>query len=171
MRNKLALIIALAGFAVVTALGVGMAGADSAAELGSGDAVGAPPAVSPEATEVVPQCENGLDDDEDGLVDLEDPDCTEPGDPEEAPETVESVEPAPAPSPSPTPGVPAQPAPETTPSEAAGGVESGSSLNAAEAPEAGGVTRNQGLNGSGGGTGVGAGGGVTAPPATGGVQP
>ena len=30
MRNKLALIIALAGFAVVTALGVGLAGADSA---------------------------------------------------------------------------------------------------------------------------------------------
>ncbi|HEX3242812.1 MAG TPA: lytic murein transglycosylase [Solirubrobacterales bacterium] len=171
MRNKLALIIALAGFAVVTALGVGMAGADSASELGGGDAVATPPSLSPEATEVVPQCENELDDDEDGLVDLEDPDCTEPGDPEEAPEATEPTEPAPAPSPSPTPGAPVEPAPESTPSEPSSGVESGSSLNAAEAPEAGGVTRNKSIDGAGPGTGVGAGGGVTAPPATGGVQP
>ncbi|HEY1355634.1 MAG TPA: hypothetical protein VGF09_04900, partial [Solirubrobacterales bacterium] len=99
MRNKLALIIALAGFAVVTALGVGMAGADSAAELGSSDALGAAPALSPEAAEI-PQCENEIDDDEDGLVDMEDPDCTEPSDPEEAPEPVEQE---PSPSPSPTP--------------------------------------------------------------------
>ena len=172
MRNTLALIIALTGFAVVTALGVGMAGADSAAELGGSDAVGGAPAASPELTEL-PQCENGIDDDEDGLVDLEDPDCAEPTDPEEAPAAPEpepetETEPAPIPAPAP----PAQPAPEPAPGQSAGGVETGSSLNAAEAPEAGGVTHNQGLDGrGGGGVGIGAGGGITAPPATGGVQP
>ncbi len=170
MRNKLALIIALAGFAVVTAFGVGMAGADSAAELGGSDALGTPPAVGTETAEV-PQCENGIDDDEDGLVDMEDPDCTEPTDPEESPEPVEA-EPEPEPSPSPTPAPPAPPAPESTPAQpATGKVEAGSSLNAAEAPEAGGVTRNTGLNGTEGGTGIASGGGVTAPPATAGVQP
>ena len=169
MRNKLALIIALAGFAVVTALGVGMAGADSAAELGGSDALGTPPAVGTEAAEI-PQCENEIDDDEDGLVDSEDPDCTEPTDPEESPEPVE--EPAPTPAPSPTPAPPVQPAPEPTPAQpATGRLETGSSLNAAEAPEAGGVTHNQSLDGTGGGAGIGAGGGITAPPATGGVQP
>jgi hypothetical protein len=166
MRNKHALIIALAGFAVVTALGVGMAGADPELELGGGDAISAPPAIGPALGEV-PQCENEVDDDEDGLVDLEDPDCDEPTDPEESPA---KPEPAPAPAPSPTPNPSPQPAPESGPT-AVGGVEPGAALNAAEAPDAGGVTRNQGLDGSGGGTGVGAGGAVTAPPATGGVQP
>ncbi|HEY1356521.1 MAG TPA: peptidoglycan DD-metalloendopeptidase family protein, partial [Solirubrobacterales bacterium] len=79
--------------------------------------------------------------------------------------------PSPTPLPSPTPGTPVQPAPEEAPGQPGAGVESGSSLNAAEARTAVGVTRNQGLNGSAGGAGVGAGGGVTAPPATAGVQP
>ena len=52
MRNKLALIIALAGFAVVTALGVGLAGADSAPELGGRDAIGVTPATGPALGEV-----------------------------------------------------------------------------------------------------------------------
>src|SRR5262245_59909523 len=99
MRNKLALILALAGFAVVTAFGVGMAGADSAAELGSSGAVGATPEAAPEVAELT-QCENGIDDDEDGLVDLEDPDCTEAADPEEAPAP---AEPEPEPEPAPVP--------------------------------------------------------------------
>ena len=72
MRNKLALIIALAGFAVVTALGVGLAGADSAADLGGGDAITVTPATGPALNEV-PECENELDDDGDALVDMEDP--------------------------------------------------------------------------------------------------
>ena len=142
MRNKLALIIALSGFAAVTALGVGMAGADSAGELGSGNAVEAAPGITTEGTEVIPQCENGIDDDEDGLVDMEDPNCTEPGDPVEGPEPGEP-EPAPAPSPSPTPaptpGTPVEAAPETGPSRPSTGVQAGSSLNAAEAPEAAGA--------------------------------
>ena len=140
MRNKLALIIALSGFAAVTALGVGMAGADSAAELGGGNAVEAAPGIATEGTEVIPQCENGIDDDEDGLVDMEDPNCTEPGDPVEGPEPAEP-EPAPAPSPSPTPaptpGTPVEAAPETGPSRPSTGVQAGSSLNAAEAPKPG----------------------------------
>ena len=150
-----------------TALGVGLAGADPAAELGGGDAIGVAPATGP-ALDEVPECENGLDDDGDVLVDMEDPDCVEPTDPEERPVPVEP-ESAPAPAPAPAPAEPT--APEPAPSEPSAKIESGSSLNAADAPGAGKVTRNRGLDGSGGGTGIGAGGAVTAPPATAGVQP
>jgi hypothetical protein len=173
MRNKLALIIALSGFAVVTALGVGMAGADSTTELGGSTAAGSAPAAEPEPTEL-PQCENGIDDDGDGLVDMEDPDCTEPTDPEEAPATPEpkpEPEAQPEPPSIPVPPPPAQPTTESTPAQPAGGIQNGSSLNAAEAPAAPGVTHNKALNGASGGTGIGSGGGTTAPPATAGVQP
>jgi hypothetical protein len=167
MRNKLALIIALAGFAVVTALGVGLAGADSALELGGSDAIGVTPATGPALGEV-PECENELDDDNDALVDMEDPDCAEPTDTEENPAPAEP-EAEPAPSPAPAPAEP--PAPQSAPTVAGAKLENGSSLNAADAPNAGGVTHNQELDGSGGGSGIGAGGAVTAPPATAGVQP
>ena len=77
MRQKLALIIALAGFAVVTAFGVGMAGADPWAGLSEGQATQGlsttPSLVTPPNEK--PACSNGVDDDEDGLIDLEDPDC------------------------------------------------------------------------------------------------
>ncbi len=169
MRNKLALIIALAGFAVVTALGVGLAGADSAPELGGSDAIGITPGSGPALGEV-PECENELDDDNDGLVDMEDPDCLEPTDTEENPAPAEpEAEPAPAPSPAPAPAAPT--APEIAPAVADANLKNGSSLNAADARDAGGVTHNQELDGSGGGSGIGAGGGIAAPPATAGVQP
>jgi hypothetical protein len=101
MRQKLALIIALAGFAVVTALGVGMAGADPSAGLGDSQAANGLTTTSTLPSPAQPPaCANGVDDDEDGLTDLEDPDCesasdkTEEAEPEtEAP--AESTAPAP----------------------------------------------------------------------------
>jgi len=154
MRQKIALIIALAGFAVVTAFGVGMAGADRSAGLGENRAangiVSGPALPSAE----VPACSNELDDDEDELVDDEDPDCESPADPSEEPEPPTAEE-EPQQSES-----PAQP-------KRGGKVESGDALDAAEAPEAEprGVKRNESI---GGGT---QSGGVVAPKATAGDQP
>jgi len=153
MRQKLALTVALAGFAVVTALGVGMAGADPSTGLGEGRTAngiaGAPTLPAPAA----PQCSNEADDDGDGTVDLEDPDC------ESAADASEEAEAPPADETT-TPSTP-QPQPGTEARE-------GSGLDASEAPagESGGVTRNQSL----GGASV-RGGGVSAPSATAGVQP
>jgi murein DD-endopeptidase MepM/ murein hydrolase activator NlpD len=152
MRQKLALIIALAGFAVLTALGVGMAGADPSAGLGENQAangiVTAPALPSVQA----PACGNELDDDGDGLADLEDPDCESASDPDE-----EAEAPAPA---------EAEPAPPAEP-QAGGKPRSGTGLDAADAPDddRDGVKRNQSL---GGGS---ESGGVLAPSATGGDQP
>ncbi|HSR93501.1 MAG TPA: lytic murein transglycosylase [Solirubrobacterales bacterium] len=157
MRQKLALTIALAGFAVVTALGVGMAGADPSAGLGDNQSAnGIVPALP---TAQAPACSNGTDDDGDGLVDLEDPDC------ESASDTSEKTEvPAPAATPAPTEAEAEAEAPKP-----AAKVQSGASLNAAEAPDesGGGVQRNQSL----GTSNAPSGGGVSAPSATAGVQP
>jgi hypothetical protein len=150
MRQRLALIIALAGFAVVTALGVGMAGADPSADLGDGQTANGlttAPAFPPAA----PACANEGDDDGDELVDLDDPDCESASDTteeSEAPTTSEPEEPTPvAPKPS--------------------GVQAGGDLDASEAADelAGGVQRNQSL---GAGTRSGA---ISAPSATAGDQP
>ncbi|HEX8689295.1 MAG TPA: lytic murein transglycosylase [Solirubrobacterales bacterium] len=154
MRHKLALTIALAGFALATALGVGMAGAEPNADLGQGRTLEptatapAPPAPEVPAT----ACANGVDDDGDGQVDLGDPDCTGGSDPDEAGSAVEAE---------------AVPAPDSE--EAPEDVESGDSLDAADATSAGGegVTRNEGLASPGDATG----GGVSAPRATAGDQP
>jgi murein DD-endopeptidase MepM/ murein hydrolase activator NlpD len=154
MRDKLALILALAGFAGITALGVGIAGAEPGPGL-EGSSAADPLASGPIPAEETPACANEADDDGDGLTDGDDPDCAEPPDTDEAPE------PSPAPS--------AEGAPEENGSIAPGKLESGSSLDAADARPRG-VTRNQGVGGSGGG-GVGPGGAVTAPPATAGDQP
>jgi hypothetical protein len=153
MRQKLALIIALAGFAVVTALGVGMAGADPSTGLGDSQAAGGLTTTSTLPYAQPPACANGVDDDEDGLTDLEDPDCESASDKTEEPEAE----------------APTEPTPPTTEGEprTAGKVQSGASLNASEAGGEsgnGGVKRNQSL---GGGT---ESGGVTAPSATAGDQ-
>jgi len=153
MRQTLALIIALTGFAVVTALGVGMAGGGPPTGLGGRQAARgltttpALPAAQP------PACANEVDDDEDGLTDLEDPDC------ESASDRTEEAE-------AEAPAEPTAPAAEEE-SRAGGKVQSGASLAASEASDksgSGGVQRNQSL---GGGT---ESGGVTAPSATGGDQ-
>jgi Transglycosylase SLT domain/Peptidase family M23 len=143
MRHKLALIIALAGFALVTAFGVGMAGADPEAELGESRATSplgsaeALPSAQPSA------CANGVDDDEDGTIDLEDPDCDAGEESEgEAGEqkTGEGAEPK---------------------------LETGSTLDAGKAESEEGARRNETIEPPG----TTAGGGLTAPSATAGDQP
>jgi hypothetical protein len=154
MRQKLALIIALAGFAVVTALGVGMAGADPSTGLGDSQAASGLTSAPALPSAQAPACANGVDDDEDGLTDLEDPDCESASD---KTEEAEAETEAPAES--------NAPAAEEEP-RAGGKAQSGASLNASEASDesGGGVQRNQSLDG---GT---ESGGVTAPSATGGDQ-
>ncbi len=162
-RNKLALTIALASFGVVTALGVGFAGADDATTTTgtalSTEATTAPLTTAPDPT--APACSNGIDDDHDGLIDAEDSDCSSPADTSEEPEasgeasTNESVA-APAPSSTPT---------ETTTAKQAPGFKTGASIHAG----GNGVHHNQPLGDSSGGRGGNAG-GVTAPSATAGIQ-
>ncbi len=156
MRQKLALIIALAGFAALTALGVGMAGADPSTGLGDSQTANGLTTVPVLPAAQPPACADEADDDGDGLVDLEDPDC------ESASDTSEEAS-------GPVPSEPnASPESEDQdPAEAGGGVHGGTGLNAGEAADeqTGGVRRNQSL---GGGT---ESGGVKAPSATAGVQP
>jgi len=151
MRQRLALTIALAGFAVVTALGVGMAGADPSTGLGDEQTANGLTTVPAFPSAAPPACANEADDDGDALVDLDDPDCESASDTTEEPEapaTAESEEPTPA-------------APKD------GGVQAGSGLDASEAADepAGGVRRNQGLGGGA------SGGAISAPSATAGDQP
>ena len=145
MRDKLALTIALASFAVVTALGVGFAGAEGLSDAEDLGGSGAP------SLEASSQCANGIDDDGDGLVDAEDPGCLSSNSASEdpsaqagAPEEGSSVE---APSEPPTKG----------------GVREGATIHAG-----GDVHRNQQLGFQGGGGGHS--GGVSAPSATAGIQ-
>jgi murein DD-endopeptidase MepM/ murein hydrolase activator NlpD len=151
MRNKLALTIALASFGVVTALGVGFAGAD---QLSGTEATG-PSTVAPTLTETTqPACSNQVDDDGDGLVDGEDPDCSSPADPSEgstppatATETGSSIE-----------------APPSSTAATESGFQAGTPIG-----PGGGAHRNQPIGDSSGGGGNS--GGVSAPSATAGVQP
>ncbi len=150
MRNKLALIIALASFAAVTALGAGIAGASSVSGIGNGLTVDQVSIVSPVSTARTPTCTNGVDDDRDELVDGADPDCSSPTGTGEAPPAGSKTEP-----------------PQDSRS-GAGQVQVGTTLDAADGVSATTeeVKRNQGL----GGPGSDASGGVTAPSATGGDQ-
>jgi murein DD-endopeptidase MepM/ murein hydrolase activator NlpD len=145
MRQKLALITALVGFAVITALGVGMAGADPSTGLGESRATNGITTSPAFPSAQPPVCANAVDDDGDGLADLEDPDC------ESASDTTEEAE---------------EPAPATAEPEVEEEVQSGTDLDASEAADdTGGAQRNQSL---GGGT---SSGGVDAPSATAGDQP
>ena len=159
MRNKLALIIALASFGVVTALGVGFAGAEELSTT-SGEAttpLGTTPVV-PAATP--PACSNEVDDDGDGLVDMEDPNCESPQD--------NSEEPTPPASPTSNSSVEAPPVAAPAPAEApkqGGGFKSGASIGSGGAN----VHHNESLGDASGG-GENSGGGATAPSATAGVQ-
>src|SRR5665811_579753 len=146
MRQKIALIIALAGFAVITAVGVGMAGADPSAGLGQNQAANGIVSAPALPSAKVPACSNELDDDEDELVDADDPDCESPADPSEEPEAEALQQPEDT-------GSPAQP-------KRGGKVESGDALDAAQAPEAKPhrVERNESIGG-------GQSGGVVAPKA------
>jgi len=149
MRHKLALTMALAGFAAITALGVGFADAEA---LPSTTETTAPLSTTPTIATPPPACSNGVDDDGDGLVDSADPDCTSPEGTSEEGEATSGA----------TSGSPVE-APETQPSGTGGGVKAGATVDAGSA----GVHHNQSLGGPGGGTTPS--GGVTAPSATAGV--
>ena len=158
MRAKIALIVVLASFLALSALGVGMAGADSLAE---GETAG-PAAATTTAVPALqaPACANGVDDDADGLIDLEDVDCTSPA----------GISEAPVPSGEASPGSPVPaPAPETPEPARAGGLERGSTIDG-DSGGSPGVVRNQSLGDASGGNG--SDGAVDAPSATGnGDQP
>jgi Transglycosylase SLT domain len=152
MRTKFALLLAIASFLAVTALGTALAGADPLAESD---------AVDPTTTTAVPSlqappCANGVDDDGDGLADEEDADCESPEDTSEAGSlpapAAEEAAPIPAPAPPPSP------APDKA------GVEKGSAIDGGGAGK-GGVSRNDVLGDASGGGSTGA---VTAPSANGG---
>jgi hypothetical protein len=154
MRHKLALTIALASFGVVTALGVGFAGADEPSGETSETTA---PLVTPAAPVTKPACANEVDDDGDGLTDAEDTDCasstdaSEEGEAPTGPTTNSSVE-APA-------------APPTSTGKN-GDFETGTTIGGGGNA----VHRNETLGDASGGGGGNSGGGVSAPPATGGVQ-
>jgi len=162
-RNKLALTIALAGFGAVTALGVGFAGAEDTTTTATApgtEATSVPLTTAPNPT--APACSNGIDDDHDGLIDAEDPDCASPADTSEEPEaggeasTNEGVE-APPPTSTST---------QTTSAQQGGGFKTGSSINGGGDA----VHHNQTLGDASGGHGGNSGGGPHAPSATAGVQ-
>jgi murein DD-endopeptidase MepM/ murein hydrolase activator NlpD len=161
MRNKLALTIALASFALATALGVGLAGAEPGTTESTLPQVSTPALPSSPAIPL-PACSNSLDDDGDGLVDVNDPDCL--NDPNGI-----SEEPAPGAPPAEVEASPVEAPGPTAPGQS---LEVGSSLDAGKAADTDGkkVVENQSLGGSAGG-GSAIGGGVSAPPATAGVQP
>ncbi len=157
MRAKIALLVVLASFLALSALGVGMAGADPLTEGAATE-----PSAATTTTAIpslqAPACANGLDDDADGLVDLADPDCTAPTGTSEAPV---------APS-APTAATPV-PAPEAAPTapHKESNVEKGATIDGSNAAGgSAGVTHNEDLGDVSGG--AGSGGGVKAPSATGG---
>jgi len=163
MRSKVASIFAaLAGFMAITAVAAALAGAEPVSESS---------AVLPTTTTTTgipslqaPACANGLDDDEDGLVDMEDPDCEAPEDTTEVPPASPVAPPATeegeeVAAPAPTPG-PEQQAPQ-------GGIKHGSEIGSSGTTGSGakkGATRNDELTAPGGSNS----GGTTAPGANGG---
>jgi hypothetical protein len=152
MRNKLALTIALASFGVVTALGVGFAGAEET------PGTTAPEATAPLSTAPgeLPACANGIDDDADQLIDGDDPACESPtGTSEEPPSAAETQ---------PTSGDGVAAPSAAPPAKARDDFEPGATIDGSV-----GVKRNENLGDASGGQG-GGGGGVSAPSATGGVQ-
>jgi hypothetical protein len=162
MRNKLALIIALASFGLVTALGVGFAGAD---EVTTEAAETLPPASAPVAP--APACSNEIDGDGDGLADSEDPNCESLVDESEEGETAEAPSSPPAagnPGATNNSSVEAPPATEA-PAEKHGGVKAGTTIGS----EGDSAHHNKSLGDVSGGAGN-SGAGTTAPSATGGVQ-
>jgi hypothetical protein len=156
MRNKIALIVALASFLAVAALGTGLAGADPFSEA----AKGLSPATTTTAIPSLqaPACANGLDDDKDGLVDMEDPGC-------ESPEDNDETDPVPAtPTPSEGEAIAGPPAPAPPPANNHGGVEEGSPIGGVA--QSGTLEHNSNLGDASGGRGNS--GGVQAPGANGG---
>jgi hypothetical protein len=154
MRTNFALLLAIASFLAVTALGTALAGAQPLSES---------TAVDPTTTTAVPSlqapaCANGLDDDGDGLADQDDPDCEVPEDTSEAPSPPAPSEQEATPIPTPAPASPAPGPSKDT------GLEEGTAIEGGGSGKTG-VTRNEVLGDSSGGGNSGA---VTAPSANGG---
>jgi Transglycosylase SLT domain/Peptidase family M23 len=153
MRTKLASILAaLAGFLAITAVAAALAGAEP---LSESTAVSPSPITTTAVPSLqAPACANGLDDDGDGLTDVEDPDCEAPEDTTEVPPATPPSEPSesePLSAPTPTPG-----------DQPEGGVKQGSEIGGGGA--GGGATRNDELAAPGGA----GNGGISAPSANGG---
>ncbi|MFT3865890.1 MAG: lytic murein transglycosylase [Solirubrobacterales bacterium] len=189
MKTKLALTLALAAFLALAAAGgataalpfasvtetvlPGLAGSSSSGEAGvseSQSTSSSSTATDSGSSATTPQCSDGIDNDGDGLIDMEDPDCSSPSDTTEGPETSTSGS---------SSGSSAEASTSTSASSEGGAgkskkdekVHRGESLEEQVEPVVrGGVTRNEDLgDSSGGGK---AGGGLTAPSATGGgTQP
>jgi murein DD-endopeptidase MepM/ murein hydrolase activator NlpD len=189
MRSKLALILALTAFLALAVVGSATAALPLASVtetllpgLGSSESTGSSPSPSTTTTPstgstgpTAPQCSDGIDNDGDGLIDMEDPDCSSPSDNSEGPEATPMT-----PTIGPTIGEPAAPS-----TSASGSAEEeqpvgkkhhkefshGESLEAEPRPDVhGGVTHNESLGDSSGGSKND--GGLVAPSATGGgTQP
>ena len=208
MKSKLALILALAAFLSLAAIGIGgtasagaalplasvtealsgltgSSGSSSESPSSSSTTITTPSTTSttPSTTSTapLPQCSDGIDNDGDGLIDMEDPDCTSPTDNSEAPEpstspSTTSTPTATSPSTSTsgsTEGEPVGAAPEASKEKPKKhkAFSRGESLEEKVEPELrGGVAHGETLgDNSGGGK---SGGGVKAPSATGGgTQP
>jgi murein DD-endopeptidase MepM/ murein hydrolase activator NlpD len=156
MRNKLSLTIALAGFALATAAGVGMAGADAPTGLESSAPTSPLTTVPAAPSTQAPACSNGVDDDGDGLVDTNDPGCAAPNGTSEEP----------AAAPATGSNAPTPPAENTKDGVKVGTTIGGQGSGASTGGQGGGVTHNQSLANpeeSGGENG-----GVSFPSATGG---
>ncbi|HSC20772.1 MAG TPA: lytic murein transglycosylase, partial [Solirubrobacterales bacterium] len=160
MRSKVASIFAaLAGFMAITAVAAALAGAEPVSE--SSAVTPAITTTTPLSSLQAPACANGVDDDNDGLIDTEDPDCESPEDttevPPAAPTTTQQGEEVAAPAPAPAPE-------EEAP---AGGIKHGSEIGSPDTTGDGakkGATRNDELAAPG----TGGNGGVTAPGVNGG---
>jgi len=181
MRTKIATIVVLVALLGATALvGATMAGADQV----SGASPLTAPSIPQGSTTPIPSataaaCANGVDDDGDGLLDTQDPDCESAEDPSEEPTAI--VPPASgettAPSIPTTPTAPtgegdggedeAPAGEEGEEPQKKGGLEQGETIGGGNQAESrGGVTHNDDLGDSSGGSA--ADGGVQAPSATGG---
>jgi murein DD-endopeptidase MepM/ murein hydrolase activator NlpD len=160
MRAKIALLVVLASFLALSALGVGMAGADSLDESVPTEQSTAATTTTSTPSLQAPACANGVDDDGDGLIDLVDPDCVSPTGASEAPAAPVAASPA---TPVPAPEASPEPAPEKD------AIEQGTTIGGGGGGgenSGGGVRRNQSIGDSSGGGG--SDGGVDAPSATGG---
>ncbi len=170
MRTKIGMIVALASFLAVASLSAAMAVATSA---GNSVTDGTPlTPVVPSAAQVPPACSNGIDDDGDGLIDLEDDICTTPEwTSEEVAAPAEASTPASTPAPAPAEAKTEAPKDETAGKKNSKKVVEGDSIGGDAAKrKRGGATVNESLGDtSGGGR---SDGGVKAPSATGeGDQP
>jgi Transglycosylase SLT domain/Peptidase family M23 len=145
MKSKLALILALAAFLSLAAIGSaatasagaalplasvteallpGLTGSSSSSSETPSTTTSTPSTTptTPATTTPMPQCSDGIDNDGDGLIDMEDPDCSSPSDNTEGPEV--STSPSTA-----TTG------PTTSPSTTTSGSTEGEEIVGAEKPK------------------------------------